>query len=175
VEVVRKRSRKKGFTLMEIMVVVLILGLIAGYAIPRYLSGIRTAKLGQVIANYETARTETWAAYYVPGSTETTAAQIVGKQYGTGGNAPLSNPFGNEPVIEYDGTNYHKWDSSTDTWAIADYTLVGGEVVLVCDITDKIIVIANDDIAAIDATEVGATTDDPTTYLKKVTINDPKL
>ena len=120
---------------MEIMVVVLILGLIAGYAIPRYLAGIRTAKLGQVTSNYETVRTETWAAYYVPGSTETTAAQTVGKQ-----TVNLTNPFGassstRQPVVitPDGGTTYDYWNTAIPTPAWGTYnsdTLAGGEIVL---------------------------------------------
>lgn len=159
------KKKRKGFTLMEIMVVVLILGLIAGYAIPRYLSGIRTAKLGQVIANYETARTETWAAYYVPSSTETTTAQTVVKKYALAGEAKLTNPFSatREAVVIQDAADptYKYWDG--DSWETYNTdTLAGGEVVLDYSTSDQITVTAYDDTA----TAGGMQTD---------TINDPKL
>lgn len=90
---------EKGFTLMEVMVVVLILGLIAGYAIPTYLSSIRTAKLGQVTANYETVRTEVLSAYYAPGSTNTSVETVV-----LANTTGLTNPFGGSAVIANNGT-----------------------------------------------------------------------
>lgn len=143
-----KRSHLKkqgGFTLMEIMVVVLILGLIAGYAIPRYLAAIRTAKLGQVTANYETARTETLSAYYVPGSTQTTAAQAAGKNL-----TSLTNPFGassatRQPVVVKDtATTYKYWTGSA--WATYNSdALAGGEVVLDYTTSNQITVTAYDD------------------------------
>ena len=166
VELVRKRSkRKKGFTLMEIMVVVLILGLIAGYAVPRYLSGIRTAKLGQVIGNYETVRTEVWAAYYVPGSDEESAAKVVGlNNYNK-----LSNPFGTlsetcQAVVVYGEATpkYYYYDGgSWELYNTAGTALTGGEVVLDYSTSGEITVTAYDDTA----TAGGMQTD---------TIDDPK-
>jgi len=160
VELVRKRSkRKKGFTLMEIMVVVLILGLIAGYAIPRYLAGIQTAKLGQVIANYDAVRTETWAAYYIPGSTQITVAQAVAKQ-----STGLTNPFNDEPVVIYgdattpDTDRYEYWDGSWVTYS----ELLGGEVVLDYTIAGEITITAYDDVATAEG-------------MQEETIDDPKL
>jgi len=85
----RQLKAEKGFTLMELMVVMLILGLIAAYGLPRYLSSIRTAKLGQVIASYDAVTTEVSAALYAPGSTSSSVETTVI----TNSNADLTNPF----------------------------------------------------------------------------------
>jgi len=94
----------KGFTLMELMVVMLIIGLIAAYSVPRYLSSIRTAKLGQVIANYDAVRAEVASAYYAPGYTASDVEKEVLDNFGDGGANPLTNPFGGTAVIGSDGT-----------------------------------------------------------------------
>jgi len=86
---------EKGFTLMELMVVMLILGLIAAYGVPRYLSSIRTAKLGQVIANYDAVRAEVSAGLYAPGSTSASVETAVIAS----SNVDLTNPFGGVAVV----------------------------------------------------------------------------
>jgi len=91
----RQLKGEKGFTLMELMVVMLILGLIAAYGVPRYLSSIRTARLGQIIANYDAVRTEVSAAIYAPGSTSASVETAVVAN----SNADLTNPFGGVAVV----------------------------------------------------------------------------
>jgi len=85
------------------MVVMLILGLIAAYGVPRYLSSIRTAKLGQVIANYDAVRTEVASAYYAPGSDASSVESTVVANT-TSGDGMLTNPFGGTAVIASGGT-----------------------------------------------------------------------
>jgi len=84
----RQLKEEKGFTLMELMVVVLILGIIAAYAVPRYLSSIATSKMGMVIANYDAVKTEVWCTYYHPGYDQDEVASLV-----VTNSTNLENPF----------------------------------------------------------------------------------
>lgn len=140
----RQLKGEKGFTLMELMVVMLILAVLAAYGIPRYLSSIHASKLGMVVANYDAIVGDTASAYY---DVSLVGQEAVAKKVGGDNYDTLTNPFATSSVpkeavvITADGATYQYYTGST--WAA--YTFAGGEVVLDYTSSDQVIVTAYDD------------------------------
>lgn len=76
-----KRNNKKGFTLVEIMIVVLIIGILMAIAIPNFMSARSRSQTSTCIANLkqiESAK-EQWAMVTKAGATATpTSTDLVG-------------------------------------------------------------------------------------------------
>ena len=71
-----KMNMKKGFTLIEIMIVVAIIAILAAVAIPNFISYRKTSQMNACIANQEQIRTACEAYYIKNGSYPTTVAML---------------------------------------------------------------------------------------------------
>lgn len=91
----RKLKSKKGFTLIELMVVIVIIGILVAIALPNFISAQDRAKISSVKANMHTAQTtlETyavdWGGLYPTGVTALKTEADAKKYW-----KELKNPFG---------------------------------------------------------------------------------
>ncbi len=53
-----KRAASKGFTLVEILIVVIILGILAAIVIPQFTEASQEARIGNVVTNLQTMRSQ---------------------------------------------------------------------------------------------------------------------
>ncbi|MHB1125382.1 MAG: type II secretion system protein [Bacillota bacterium] len=109
-------KEEKGFTLIELMVVVAILGILAAVAIPKFSSSTVTAKQNRVTADLRTI--ESAISMYKIDNNDTPPASIAALT-GTYLKATPASPWGNESygyeISGNEGTPYYRGTGSPST------------------------------------------------------------
>ena len=67
---------KKGFTLLEVLIVVIIIGILAAIAMPQYVNTLEKAKSGEAAANIGSIRTSVDRLWYQNGTIQTNLALL---------------------------------------------------------------------------------------------------
>jgi len=173
------RSLKKGFTLVEILIVVVILGILAAIVIPQFTSASETAKASSLVTQLQTIRSQLelyqvqhngdypdLSAVPTGGTsvwdqlTETTditgALATSGTTYGPYLQKPPVNPFEDSSTVNQaaSGTSLPS-ASSGDGWV---YNMSTGEIEAVVEESKAI------EVGLIDSGQTGADSTDISTY-----------
>lgn len=133
-----KVTRKNGFTLVEILIVVVILGILAAIVIPQFSSASQEAKESNLKSNLQAIRSQV-QLYNIKEGTYPTAATLATDMVSDGyfRSFPL-NPFVDNSVITtlvstgteclYDGNSHWYWNTDTndftpnDSKAVVDHS-----------------------------------------------------
>ncbi len=129
--------RKRGFTLVEILIVVVILGILAAIVIPQFTNASESAKASSLISQLQTIRSQielyqvqhtgdypatttlpTGATTFWDQMTETSDSDGTVHTDGTGDFGPYLqkapvNPFTNDSVVATDNSESWKYDEDT--------------------------------------------------------------
>lgn len=129
--------KQRGFTLIEILIVVVILGILAGIVLPQFAGATAATKVSSVSATAQSLRSAVWYYYYQHNDTLPTAANFwnsmttqtdaTGAAWtGSAANLAAGGPFG--PYMQSIPVNA----TNLSTTVIDSGVVPGGQTAAVC-------------------------------------------
>ncbi|MAQ15004.1 MAG: hypothetical protein CMN30_09455 [Sandaracinus sp.] len=116
-KLLKKQKNSEGFTLIELMIVVAIIGVLAAIAIPAFLNYVKRSKTSEAPGNLKALFTGA-AAYY---SGDQTAQALIGRNIASANNTRCLAASSTTPTAPTD--QKHTLDWSGDAWQAAFKTL----------------------------------------------------
>ena len=151
---------KKGFTLIELMIVVAIIGILAAIAIPAFIKYVKQSKTSEAGLNLKTLA-EGAAAYYETDHYTTTGLPVSERQFPTNDQTfangaqklnPANNPKGTKHNVQQADWNVEPWKSSKFSIAKPHYYRYRYQPTNVANATDRFSTRAEGDLDADDST-----------------------
>ncbi|MEE8186769.1 MAG: prepilin-type N-terminal cleavage/methylation domain-containing protein [Nitrososphaerales archaeon] len=123
-------TKKEGFSLVELMIVLVIVGILAAIAVPIYTNQAKKARMGEADAALGTIRTQLRVYYGENGSYPATTEDVVGASWNDIATGELEGKYFQDASYTYAGTD-STYEITCDAGDVLNFDRVmnqGGEL-----------------------------------------------